>query len=153
MADEMVSTVSVKLKEAYEFLATFDKFPGAAPILLDEPPPLGEGHGPNAAALVGAAVGNCLAASLLFCLRRSRVEVDALESKVTVRVARLDGGRLRIAGIDVVIDPGLAPGHDPARFDRCKGLFEEFCTVTQSIRKGIPVEVSVGAASAGADAG
>ena len=76
MAEEMVNVVSLKLQHGYEFLAAFEKFPDVAPVLLDEPPPLGASHGPNASALLGAAVGNCLAASLLFCLRRSRVDVS-----------------------------------------------------------------------------
>jgi organic hydroperoxide reductase OsmC/OhrA len=143
MADELTNTVSLKLKENYEFLATFEKFPDVAPILLDEPPPLGAGHGPNASALLGAAVGNCLAASLLFCLRRSRTDVTDTDVKVTVRLARSEKGRLRIAGIDVAIEPELAAGQDPAKFERCNELFEDFCVVTQSVRNGIPVDVTV----------
>ncbi len=143
MADETTNTVSLTLTENYEFLATFEKFPGVAPILLDEPPPLGGAKGPNASAMLGAAVGHCLAASLLFCLRRSRVEVTDTDVKVAVRVARSEKGRLRITGIDVTIAPELAAGHDPARFERCQELFEDFCTVTQSVRTGIPVNVTV----------
>ncbi len=143
MADETTNPVSLTLKENYEFLATFEKFPDIAPIPLDEPPPLGSGHGPNASAMLGAAVGHCLAASLLFCLRRSRTDVSGTDVKVTVRLARSDKGRLRIAGIDVAIEPELAAGQDPARFERCQELFEDFCVVTQSVRNGIPVDVKV----------
>ncbi len=143
MADETTTTVSLKLKEHYEFLATFEKFPGITPILLDEPPPLGSGHGPNASAMLGAAVGHCLASSLLFCLRRSRAEVTDADVKVAVRLARSEKGRLRIAGIDVTIEPELPTREDPAKFDRCHELFEDFCTVTQSVRNGIPVNVTV----------
>ena len=143
MSDESVNTVTLTLKENYEFLATFENFPDVAPILLDEPPPLGGAKGPNASAILGAAVGNCLAASLLFCLRRSRVEVADAEVKVDVHVARSEKGRLRITGVDVAITPALAPGHDPAKYERCLELFEDFCVITQSVRKGIPVEVKV----------
>ena len=143
MSEELTNTVSLKLKENYEFLATFEKFPDVAPILLDESPPLGAGHGPNASALLGAAVGDCLAASLLFCLRRSRTEVVNADVKVAVRLVRSEKGRLRIAGIDVAIEPEFAPGQDPAKFERCLGLFEDFCVVTQSVRTGIPVDVKV----------
>jgi organic hydroperoxide reductase OsmC/OhrA len=143
MSEELTNTVSLKLKENYEFLATFEKFPDVAPILLDESPPLGAGHGPNASALLGAAVGDCLAASLLFCLRRSRTEVIDADVKVAVRLARSEKGRLRIAGIDVEIEPELAAGHDPTKFERCRELFEDFCVVTQSVRNGIPVDVKV----------
>ncbi|HOG29833.1 MAG TPA: OsmC family protein [Vicinamibacterales bacterium] len=143
MSDESISTVSLKLKENYEFLAAFEALPDVAPLLLDEPPPLGGASGPSASALLGAAVGNCLAASLLFCLRRSRVEVAGAEAKVAVRVARSEKGRLRITGISVSLEPELAPGQDPAKYDRCLGIFEDFCVVTQSVRAGVPVEVNV----------
>jgi hypothetical protein len=49
---------------------------GAPPLRIDEPPPLGEERGPDAAALLGAAVGDCVAASLVFCLRKARVNQD-----------------------------------------------------------------------------
>jgi len=143
MADETVNTIALKLKQGYEFEAAFENFPGVAPLLLDEPPPLGGAHGPNASAILGAAVGNCLAASLLFCMQRSRATVAGVDVKVTVRTARSEKGRLRIRGIDVTIEPDLAPGQDPARLERCKDLFEDFCVVTQSVRNGIPIEVTV----------
>lgn len=143
MADESVTTVSVTLQEAYQFLATFHKFPDAPPYLLDEPPPVGAARGPNAAALLGAAIGNCLASSLLFCLRRARIDVTDLESRVKVHVVRSEKGRLRVGGIEVEIEPRFAAGTDSDRLERCKTLFEDFCIVTASVRKGIDVQVKV----------
>jgi organic hydroperoxide reductase OsmC/OhrA len=143
MADESVNTISLKLRQGYEFETRFENFPDVAPLVLDEPPPLGTAQGPNASAMLGAAVGNCLAASLLFCMQRSRATVAGMDVKVAVHIARSEKGRLRIRGIDVMIEPELAPGQDPARLERCKDLFEDFCVVTQSVRNGIPIEVTV----------
>jgi uncharacterized OsmC-like protein len=143
MADETVNTVSLKLKQGYEFETTFENFPDAPVLVLDEPPPLGTARGPNASAMLGAAVGNCLAASLLFCMQRSRAPLAGIGARVAVHIARSETGRLRISGIDVTIEPEMASGQDPAKLDRCRELFEDFCTVTQSIRNGIPVEVTV----------
>ena len=55
--EEQVHHVRVSLARGYEFVASFEDLPDGGPILLDEPPPLGGGRGPNAAALVGTAVG------------------------------------------------------------------------------------------------
>ncbi len=145
MPDEIVHHVSVKLAGGYRFVASFDGLPLAAPIVLDEPLPLGESTAPNAVALLAAAIGNCLAASLLFCLRKSRVEVSGLDAHVTARVARTETGRMRVAGVDVSLRPGTVTGDSLARLERCKDLFEDFCVVTQSVRQGVPVTVSVDA--------
>ena len=35
------------------------------------------------------------------------------------------------------------PDEDTPRLGRCENLFEDFCIVTQSVRRGIPVNVTV----------
>jgi len=115
--------------------------------VLDEPPPLGEGAGPNAARLVAAAVGNCLAASLLYCLQRARAEVDELTVSVSGTLCRNEEGRLRIGSLTVELRPALADGE--AALQRCLPLFERFCVVTESVRQGIPVSVRVGGREVG----
>lgn len=140
--DEIVHDVTLSLTDGYAFTASFDRIPGGSPVELDEPEPLGHGQAPNATDLLAAAVGNCLAASLLFCLRRSRAGVEGMSAHVRVRVGRNDAGRHRIQGIEVELVPELAEA-DAGRLKRCDDLFEDFCIVTQSVRAGIPVEVSV----------
>jgi uncharacterized OsmC-like protein len=134
------------MKRGYQFLVRFDDIKGSPTLLCDEPPPLGDGEGPNPAAVLSAAVGNCLAASFAFCLRKSRMEPTRLTARVTTHVVRNERGRLRIAGIDVVLAPeGLTTSGGGTK--RCEELFEDFCTVTASIRRGIPVSVSLDAAA------
>jgi uncharacterized OsmC-like protein len=57
-------------------------------------------------------------------------------------VARNERGRLRIAGVQVEIDPQFAAG-GADKAARCLEVFEDYCLVTQSVRKGIPIEVTV----------
>jgi uncharacterized OsmC-like protein len=142
MADERNHQVTLKYEGGYEFVAEFHE-PRVIPLLLlDEPAPLGEGHGPNAAALLGAAVGNCLGASLVFCMRKVHLDIDDVTVRVVTHVARNDKGRFRISGIDVTMNPKLQ-GTDPGREERCRKMFEDFCVVTESVRHGIPVNVHV----------
>jgi len=142
-------TVTLELQQGYEFLVDFhqEKVP---PLLMDEPPPLGEDHGPSAARLLAAAVGNCLSASALFCLRKARITVKGMRTTVQTSLARNEQGRLRIKGIQVKIQPEVHQ-EDKGRIGRCLELFEEFCVVTQSVRGGIDVKVDVEPVSAGGE--
>ncbi len=134
-------TITMDSTGDYEFRVRFDKETYGA-LLMDEPPPLGQDKGPNASRLLAAAVGNCLGASLLFCARKAHVDVRAVHTEVKVNYARNEQGRLRIGRIEVVIKPQFDPGH-LSKAQRCLELFEDYCVVTQSVRKGIDVSVSV----------
>lgn len=134
-------TVTLGLEKGYEFRVDFHQ-PGVPSLLVDEPPPLGEDQGPSASRLLAAAVGNCLSASALFCLRKARIPVQGMRTTVQASFQRNPQGRLRIGGIEVKIQPEVAP-EDRDRMGRCMELFEEFCVVTQSVRRGIEVKVDV----------
>jgi organic hydroperoxide reductase OsmC/OhrA len=135
-------TFTLEQQEGYEFRVKFD-WPEVAELVLDEPEPLGRKRGPNAARLVAAAVANCLSASLVFCLQgKFKQKPGPIKAQVTGRLERNERGRFRIEGIDVAIqmsDDSTAIQH----FDRCAEQFEDFCIVTESIRRGIPVKVTV----------
>lgn len=134
-------TISMRQVEDFQFEVRFDK-EQHAPLRMDEPEPLGHDAGPNAARVLAAAIGNCLTASLLFCTRKARVELGPMETRVHVRIGRNERGRLRVAGVEVEIDPHFPPG-EAEKAARCLELFEDFCVVTESVRKGIPVAVRV----------
>ena len=134
--------VNLRFVRGYEFVATFPDTGSLPPIVFDEPAPLGEGSGPNAAAVVAAAIGDCLASSFAFCLRKVRLEPVDMSASVVAHVVRNEQGRFRISGIDVELAPEVLE-HDRPRLDRCERLFEDFCIVTESVRRGIPVNVKI----------
>lgn len=138
---EDVFRVEVGREEGFVFRADFG-LEGVGPLVLDEPVPVGGGSGPNASRVLAAAVGNCLCASLLFCLEKARVDVSGMGAVVEGVLARNEAGRWRIRGLDVVVSPGVSE-EDRGRLERCVGLFEDFCIVTESVRRGIPVSVRV----------
>ncbi len=133
--------VALTLRDGYAFTVDFAAGEGP-PLVVDELPPLGEANGPNPARLLAAAVGSCLGASLLFCLRRSRVEVLQLRTTVEGTIVRNERGRLRIGGIRVRLAPEVTV-EQRERMGRCLDLFQDFCIVTESVREGISVDVEV----------
>lgn len=98
--------------------------------------PFGEGVGPNAVRVLLAAIGSCLAVSLVFCLRKSRGSVTERPATVEGSAIRNARGRLCLGGVRVRLDPVVAPD-DHGRFTRCLAPYEDFCLVTQSAREGI----------------
>jgi uncharacterized OsmC-like protein len=140
MTEDRKFTITLEHLEDFEFKVRFD-WDGVDDLVLDEPAPLGAQHGPNASRLVAAAVGNCLSASLLFCLRKAKVDPKGMKTTVVGRMTRNEKGRVRIGGVSVRIE--LDTGEDSSRLNRCLGLFEDYCVVTESVRKGIEVDVEV----------
>ena len=140
--DELSRSFEVHIERTtgYRFEVRFDK-EHYAPIVIDEPSPLGEDSAPNAARYLAAAIGNCLSASLLFCATRHRVDVKRLRAEVTTDIARNESGRFRIGKVTVRIFPEVAA--QAKGLDRCLEMFEDFCIVTQSVRNGIEVDVAV----------
>ena len=134
-------TTELERVENYEFKVKFDLMK-APQIIVDEPEPLGRSAGPNASRLLSAAVGNCLSASLLFCLGKARIPVRELRTSVETILRRNERGRLRIAGMKIRISPSLGQ-EDIPRSKRCLETFEDFCVVTQSVRQGIQVDVEI----------
>ena len=139
--DEQRFALTLTLESGYALTARFDE-EARAPLTTDEAAPVGTGRGPNPARLLGAAIGSCLGASLLYCLRRARVEVAGLTTRVWGTLVRNERGRWRVGAIDVVLMPA-GPVADPERFRRCVSVFEDYCIVTESVRQGIPVSVAV----------
>jgi uncharacterized OsmC-like protein len=134
--------VSLTHEEGFRFRVRLGSDGGTTTIVTDEAPPLGQAAGPNPLALLSAAVGQCLASSLLFCMRKARLEPEGLEAEVMATAVRNAEGRLRVGGIDVRLLPAVTPETE-ARMARCLEVFESFCLVTESVRAGVDVRVVV----------
>jgi len=134
-------SITLDQVQDYEFRVKFDK-EQFEDLMTDEPPPLGRDRAPNASRLLAAAVGNCLAASLVFCARKTRLNMHGLHTEVALQYGRNEKGRLRVGKIEVVMEPKFDEG-EPEKTERCLGLFEDYCVVTQSVRNGTPISVSV----------
>ena len=136
-----VTVTKLTLLEGYRSLVRFDD-EDIPDLLVDEPEPIGEGRGPNATQLLSAAVGHCMSSSLIFCLNKERVKVKKLETTVSLRTARNDQNRLRVSGMDVEISLDVDE-EDRERIHRCLEVFENYCNVSESVRKGIEINVKI----------
>ena len=140
---KLSETLVTKLSflQGYQFSVEFDA-EGMPKLLLDEQKPAGQNLGPNPTRLLSAAVGHCLSSSLIYCLLKARVKIKNIETTVRTKVARNKEGYLRVEDMEVQINLDVAE-EDKSRIPRCKEIFENYCTVTQSVRKGIEVNVTV----------
>ena len=80
--------------------------------------------------------------SLLFAIRKFKQNPEPIRTTVTATIDRNAANRLRVLDIVVKLTLGAA-GSSLAHLDRALEQFEEFCTVGQSVRQGIPVTVEV----------
>lgn len=140
-----------KTNDKMEFKTIFDKdhFPE---LFFDEPPKSGgDDQYPNAVRILTASIINCLSASLTFCLSKSRIDMSLfkLKGKATTTNARNEQNRIRVKNIRVELEPVYETENEEEieqfkkKLNRCKGIFEDYCVVTSSVRKGIDVETIV----------
>jgi uncharacterized OsmC-like protein len=145
MSDTDRITLTLTQESEFAFRVEFDGT--SVPALhVDESPPAGGGTGPDPTRVLAAAIGHCLSSSLFFALRKFRNQPGRIVTRVTAEHARNEHRRLRIGRISVEIALPEASG-DYAEIGRILAEFEDFCTVTESVRAGVTVEVSVRDAS------
>lgn len=138
----MSQTVSITVtqKNNYQFLVDF----GAAipQLLADEPAPIGTGSGPSPSHLLLAAVANCLSSSLFFALQKFKQDAGGITTTASAHIDRNEENRLRVLDIAVAIRLGKGSA-EIAHLERILSQFEPFCTVSQSVRHGIPIAITV----------
>jgi uncharacterized OsmC-like protein len=133
----------VRLEQAEDFSFRLS-FPGT-PLdtwMTDLASPTGHDRGPDPDHMLLAAIGNCLVASLLFALRKHHNMPGTLMAEISARPMRNAEGFLRLpqVGVELTI-PGQS--QDYRNLERVLEQFENFCTVTQSVRQGIDVQLTV----------
>jgi uncharacterized OsmC-like protein len=135
------AVTKLKRIQGYKFKAEFDA-EGIPDLIIDEVEPTGESAGPNPSRLLSVAVGHCLSSSLLFCLSKARINAKNLETTIKTTQERNEEGHLRISKLEAEMHLEVDE-KDKNRVGRCLNIFEEYCTVTQSVRKGIEVNVHI----------
>ena len=136
----MAARIELKQESGYRFANHFGE--GMPVVHSDLAPPLGTGSGPSPEHLLAAAVGNCLASSLLFSLKKFHQSPEPISAVATATEGRNEKNRLRVQGIKVTLTLGV-PAAKLENLERVLGSFEDFCTVTASLRGAIAVEIEV----------
>ncbi|MCW3478833.1 OsmC family protein [Neisseriaceae bacterium JH1-16] len=137
-----VSVVELTLIQQDNYRIRLD-FGDEVPALIgDEPPPLGQNAGPAPQQLLLAAVANCLVDSLHFALGKYHQNASPLRGEARAILGRNEHGRLRVQAIEATLRLGQ-PAESIEYLDRILGSFEDFCTVSQSVGRGIPTTVQV----------
>ncbi|MEY4748019.1 MAG: hypothetical protein RIQ60_233 [Pseudomonadota bacterium] len=139
MSDSPATLVLTQLGD-YRFDADFGA--GVPHAVFDEPPPLGQGGGPSPVQLLAASIGNCLSASLLFALRKFKQQPEPIRCELSATTGRNAENRLRVQQVIARLHLGK-PAADLEHLQRVLDSFEGFCTVTQTVRGALDVQVEV----------
>jgi uncharacterized OsmC-like protein len=134
--------VEVDQLDRYRFEVTYPET-SLRPLTVDEPAPVGGGDGPDPARALAGAVGHCLSTTLFNTLERSRVPTTPIRTTVTVSFGRNAAGRKRVVGLEARIECAPLNESDRDRFNRGVAIFEDYCTVTGSVRQGIQVRTEL----------
>lgn len=141
MSTETPIRVTLEQEDDYAFRIRFDDT-ALESLLSDEAAPLGHDRGPNPSRLLLASIANCLVASLLFALRKQHNQPGKLRAQITAIPMRNAEGRWRLPQAFVELQLPEGTEHYE-RLERVLEQFEQFCIVTQSVRQGIDVLVTV----------
>ncbi len=138
----MTNSVSITLTRQANYKFVVDYGSGMPGAIMDEPPPLGAGEGPSPVHALAAAIASCLSASFVFALGKFKEDPGPLTMTATCAIGRNERNRLRVTGIDLTMTLGTAP-QSLAHLDRALAQFEDFCTVSQSVRAGVPYTLKI----------
>jgi len=132
--------VFLNLSEGLHFTASARHF---TDIHIDEPESFhGQDNGPSAIEYFLMGVGGCTGSSFAYCLEKNSIAIKDLkiivDGKMSHRGNRMN---LRLIKIDLEIKCSVE-NDDKNKLDMCINRFKEYCVLTESISKGIPLNFS-----------
>jgi len=136
--------ISVEWLEDLTFKLNFEN-PALSEIFIDETHDVEspEAVGPDPSKLLLAAVMGCLNVSFAFCLKKARVPLQGMKAIGELTSVRNEKGFWRVSKIDIDLTPEIRIEKGIPRMEKCMEIFHDYCTITQSVRQGIPVNVTI----------
>ena len=141
MSNEYKSEVGISLEEELIFKCDLGQIK-MQNLYIDERKIKTERIGPSPVKLLALSVLSCLAASFEFCLEKKNLTLSDLEGKAEITIARNKKKFWRVKRIDIEILPKIDNPEIRKRVDQCKQLFEQYCIISESLRKGIEINVN-----------
>jgi uncharacterized OsmC-like protein len=138
------ATITLEWIDDLTFKLRFDN-PIIPELFVDEThePDSPEVVGPDPSRLLLSAIMGCLNSSFAFCLKKARIPLKALSAKGILTIQRNEEGYLRVSQINIELMPEIEIESGIPRMERCIETFHNYCTVTQSVRQGIPVNITI----------
>ncbi|MEM1658369.1 MAG: OsmC family protein [Candidatus Jordarchaeales archaeon] len=135
----LVAEAELKWREKLSFEAKIDGFP---PLIMDEPREIGgDASGFSPLDLLAASIGGCLSAALMFCFKKAKLSPYDVSVKSKVVVVR-ENGYLRVKNVDVELIVEL-DSETAKKAEQCLSIFRNYCIVTKSVERGIPVNLEI----------
>ena len=111
---------------------------------VDEPVSFhGTDLGPSAVEYVLIGIGGCLGTTFTYCLRKNKIELETLKVIVEGELSH-KGPKMLLRLVNVNVDLNFVPkeaGSDK-EINKCMKEFFEYCIITNSITKGLPINVN-----------
>jgi len=143
MSEETISKVSLELEEDMIFKCNLG-LPKYEDWFIDESNHnADEMWGPNPSRLLASAVLGCLSASFIFCLQKRNLKLDDFKAEAEILIERNEKKLLRVKEINVSLNPETTDPIVLKRINQCKKMFEQYCTITESVRAGIDVNLKI----------
>jgi len=111
-------------------------------LLMEEPAPMGPGHGPEAVSAFVASATYCMASSLNYYLAKARVVPEELSAKGHVEMRLTEDMFRRIDRLDIDIHI-VVTEKEKKRLMRALERFTRLCIITESIKGSFPINVRV----------
>ncbi|NHI91478.1 MAG: OsmC family peroxiredoxin [Candidatus Lokiarchaeota archaeon] len=99
--------------------------------------------GPDPSRLLTSAIVGCLSASYVYCMQKKNLNFDRYEVEADYIGERNEEGLWRVKEINIKLKPDSDDENIKKRIKQCSKIFERTCTVTESVRAGIKVNVDI----------
>lgn len=99
--------------------------------------------GPSPVKLLALSVLACLSACFEFCLQKKGFTLSDLDGIAEVTFTRKDKEIWRIKKIDIELLPKIDNPEMHKSVAQCKRLFEQYCIISESLRKGMEINVNL----------